>query len=173
MSDFDLVIGMTSYVDISEADDFVMAHFVSDDVQRVAWEELEEDDKAVHLRNALNAIEGVRWVGEKCDATQLLSFPRQKSGTYRDDYFSYGYAQSVAKDVKAAQIEEAVERACPSEASERKKRLNDGLVSSQIGHLRETFTIDFGEGGHRLATIFQSLRAQELMQKYIGSFEVR
>ncbi len=172
MSDDTLIVGVDSYVDVAEADAYVTAHFVSQAEERLAWEGFNEADKAVMLRAGAQAIESVRWTGKKLNETQALSFPRIKTTTFQSPYFTKSYAQSNEQDVKAAQIEEAVARACPSEGTLRKDRLNEGMLYSAIGSMQERYGEIQSAGGVYLASVFESMRAAELMQKYVGSYEV-
>lgn len=172
MSGYDLVVGINSYVDLSEADEYVSAHFVSDADERIKWEAMSDLDKAVFLRAGVQAIESVRWTGKKLSDAQPLCFPRIKFSPFQTPYFTKNYAQSNERDVKEAQIEEAIARACPTDGQMRKARLNDGVRHSAIGSVQESFGEVKSAGGAYLASVFESLQAQELLQKYLGSYEV-
>ena len=172
MNAYELIVGENSYVDVAEADAYVTAHFVSQAEQRLVWEGLSEADKEVFLRAGMQAIESVRWTGKKLSEMQPLSFPRIKRTVFQTPFFTKNYAQSNAQDVKAAQIEEAVARACPAEGQHRKARLNEGVTYSAIGSVQERYGEIKSVGGAYLASVFESVRAEELMQKYVGSYEV-
>lgn len=172
MSGDTLLVGVDSYVDVAEADAYVATHFMSQAKERMTWTALSEADKAVVLRAGVQAIESVRWTGKKLNETQALSFPRIKTTVFQTPYFTKSYAQSNDQDVKAAQIEEALARSCPSEGALRKARLNEGMLYSAIGSVQERYGEIQSAGGAYLASVFESVRAAELMQKYVGSYEV-
>lgn len=71
-----LEVGVDTYITVEEAGEIISLNFLAADVVRVNWENLTEDDKAVCLRQAFRAIEGLPYVGRKTDLSQLTAFPR-------------------------------------------------------------------------------------------------
>lgn len=119
---------MIGYVTLEEADQYVETHYVEDASERTFWEDLDDSDKQVLLLTSFEAIERLPFTGRKTFNSQETMFPRYPSTT-------------VPKDVKAAQIENALIQADTSEAEEAKQyeRLwSAGVSSYSIGNLSET-----------------------------------
>ena len=68
-------------------------------------------------------------------------------------------------DIKAAQIEEAFELACPSSDTEKSAALNGAVQSYSIGHLSETLRT---AGAGTAEAILNSGVAQKLVEQYVG-----
>lgn len=119
---------MIGYVTLEEADLYVATHYVEDSDERTYWEDLDDSDKQVLLLTSFEAIERLPLTGRKTYDSQETMFPRYPSTT-------------VPRDVKAAQVENALAQADAGEAEEAKQyeRLwNAGVSSYSIGSLSET-----------------------------------
>lgn len=173
MTETTLILGQNTYVTLEEAQQYITLHYPSTAPQNTAWQELNPSDQEIHLRNATSTIDNLRWAGKKCTPEQVLSFPRQRPASIQKNNFSKTFSETIEKDIKAAQIEEALERACPTEASDRKAILNQGIQSFQIGHLREHYSSHPSLNANTLAQVLHSLKAQEILTKHQGSYSIR
>lgn len=120
-----LVIG---YVTLEEANLYVATHYVEDADERTYWEDLDDSDKQILLLTSFEAIERLPFPGKKTFDSQENMFPRYP-------------ATSVPKDIKAAQIENALSQANLNESEDAKQyeRLwNAGISSYSIGNLSES-----------------------------------
>ena len=119
---------MIGYVTLEEANLYVETHYVEDSDERTYWEDLDDSDKQVLLLTSFEAIERLPFPGRKTSASQEKMFPRYPQ-------------QQVPKDIKAAQIENALIQANVAENEEAKQyeRLwSAGVSSYSIGNLSET-----------------------------------
>lgn len=119
---------MIGYVTLEEADLYVATHYVEDSNERIYWEDLDNSDKQVLLLTSFEAIERLPFPGKKTYDAQETVFPRYP-------------ATEVPKDIKAAQIENALSQADTDELEDAKQyeRLwNAGISSYSIGDLSES-----------------------------------
>ena len=173
-----LTTGIDTYVTTEEADAYIAMHYLSTDEQRMAWENA-GDDKEIALRRACAALDSLTYRGVKFSFPQPLAFPRYFGENYAmidgilhaPEADRYPELKEVPKEVKAAQIEEALEIISPSEATENREIRNGPVQSYSIGHLSESF--DKASVGS-LQSALASVRAQELIRPYTGGgYEVR
>lgn len=119
---------MIGYVTLEEADLYVATHYVEDSDERTFWEDLDDSDKQVLLLTSFEAIERLPFPGRKTFDSQSTMFPRYPSS-------------EVPRDIKAAQIENAISQANLDESDDAKQyeRLwNAGVSSYTIGNLSES-----------------------------------
>ena len=115
------------YVTLAEADTYIATHYISTDSLRTSWEALSNADKVALLLRSFETIELLPFAGRKADASQEHAFPRYPS-------------QEVPKDIKHAQIENAVASADTStteEAAHYGRLWQFGVQSYSIGNLSE------------------------------------
>lgn len=173
-----LTTGIDTYVTTEEADAYIAMHYLSTDEQRMAWENA-GDDKEIALRRACAALDSLTYRGVKFSFPQPLAFPRYFGENYAmidgilyaPEADRYPELKEVPKEVKAAQIEEALEIASPTEATDNLDIRNGPVQSYSIGHLSETF--ERAEVG-ALQSALASIKAQALIRPYTGgSYEMR
>ena len=173
-----LTVGVDSYVTSDEAGEYIRAHYPSADARAKAWGELSEADQEAFLRRACDSMSHISYRGVTFTAFQPLPFPRYSypgwAMAYRDLIapLSYIYPElaEVPEEIKAAQIEEAFELACPSLDTKNSQAANGPVASYSIGHLSETFR-QAGEGS--VAAVLKSGAAQKLVAPYVGgSYDV-
>lgn len=172
-----IAVGVDSYVTVEDADRYINEWYLSADPQRQAWEGMQEPEKEICLRRACGELERLAYNGVKFAFVQPLSFPRYfgisyemiNGVLYSPEVDRYPELKEVPQDVRAAQIEEALEIASPTEATEARKTRNSAVKSYSIGHLSETFELANG-----IIAILASVKAQELVRQYTGGgFDVR
>ena len=182
-----LVVGINTYAGITEADSYIGKYYVSTNSKRTSWMALSDDDKEVHLRNALQKIENVKWFGEKYNRDeQDLQWPRRAYYKYPQDFkFSYRYnyhpyqksvftynyidEEIMPDEIGYAQIEEALELSSITENEEdevikRRSLQNQGVTSFRLSKLSESYDLD--KGNFPLA-IFISHKAYTYLQRFI------
>lgn len=119
---------MIGYVTLEEADLYVATHYVEDSDERTYWEDLDDSDKQILLLTSYEAIDRLPFPGRKTYDSQETMFPRYPMNT-------------IPRDIKAAQIENALVNANEAESEEAKQyeRLwSAGVSSYSIGNLSET-----------------------------------
>lgn len=124
---------LIGYVSISDANEYIMQHYLADDELRIHWEQLDDDGKAALLRKSLQSIELLPFVGIKTDLEQKLQFPRCPS-------------DKVPWQIKAAQIENAFSKSDPETTEDvhfYERLWTWGVQSYTLGKLSERV----GEGG--------------------------
>lgn len=173
-----LTVGVDSYVTVEQATEYITANYPSTDTRVTAWENLDEADQEVFLRRACVALSELTFRGMTFTAMQTLPFPRY---LYPDGVMayteliaplSYIYPElaEVPQDIINAQIEEALERACPSNDTKKSKAQNGVVRSYSIGHLSETFELAVPGS---VKSVLVSGKAQKLVEPYIGgAFDV-
>ena len=115
------------YVTLAEADAYVATHYISTDNLRTSWEALSSEDRSALLLRSFETIEILPFSGRKTDPQQPYSFPRYPS-------------QEVPKEIKNAQIENALSSADTSTAEEAAhygRLWQFGVQSYSIGNLSE------------------------------------
>lgn len=152
------------YVTTEFADEYVAGHFTSNDNLRLAWENLDDEDKEVLLRRSFESIESLPFPGRKSCLSQPNAFPRWP-GT------------SVPMAVQHAQVENAVSLADESvaEDAEYYERLwQFGVESYSIGNLSESISSGaFSTGGAQASGIV-SAQARRLLTPFMrGGFAIR
>lgn len=124
-----ITVGIDTYVTLAEADAYVAANYLSTDEPLVRWNALISANKEVALRRAASGIELLPFVGKKSLLDQVMAFPRYPSSV-------------VPSDVKAAQIEQALESLDPAyqgSIAANNDLVLRGVTSYRIGKLSETF----------------------------------
>lgn len=168
-----ITVGEDSYVTVAEATEYIGEHYPSTDARVAAWGNLEETDREVFLRRACAALSELPYRGIAFEAFQPLPFPRYfypgAVMAYRELIaplaYLYPELAEVPDDIKAAQIEEAFELACPSSDTEKSDALNGAVQSYSIGHLSETLRT---AGAGTAEAILKSGAAQKLVEQYVG-----
>lgn len=168
-----ITVGEDSYVTVAEATEYIRAHYPSTDARVTAWGNLEESEQEIFLRRACAALSQLSYRGVTFEAFQPLPFPRYfypgAVMAYRELIaplaYLYPELAEVPDDIKAAQIEEAFELACPSSDTEKSTALNGAVQSYSIGHLSETFRT---AGVGTAEAILKSGAAQKFVEQYVG-----
>lgn len=123
------------YGTIEQADSCIAARYSSDSEERVRWEALSKEDKAVYLGSAFDAIEALPFRGRKASSSQETAFPRLP--------YQYGHTDEGAPArVIAAQAELGLylsDTKSRKSSSKRRKLRQDGVKSYSIGDLSESF----------------------------------
>ncbi len=178
-----ITVGTDTYATIAEADAYAAAFYLSDDSKRTTWDETSTEDKEILLRRATQSIEQIRFPGKKCVESQELSFPRDKIHPFPLRRIACFYANGnyyyptepvcvVPDDIKAAEIEEALEMVSPTSGTKLKNRMNKGVSSVRIGSFSESFT-DSTSNITSIKRLLNSIRAQELISSFSnGSFRL-
>lgn len=150
-----MVIG---YVSLEEADEYVTTHYVEDSDERTYWEDLDDEDKEILLRNSFENIERLPFTGRKAKPSQDTAFPRYPATT-------------VPLDVKYAQIENALTLANSAESEEiaqYEKLWSAGVTSYSIGNLSETVgSMTYGAGNFSQSGL-SSAKAKKLLIPFLG-----
>ena len=168
-----LTIGSNTYVTVDEADAYITGNFLPNDKQRGAWEAMDAGDKEICLRRACFRLERLKYRGVKFAFPQALSFPRffganyaMISGVlYAPEADRYPELKEVPQAVKAAQVEEAIEIAAPTKATEDREIRNGAVQSYSIGHMSESFAVATAGS---VAAVLASGAAQEYIARYTG-----
>ena len=193
-----ITVGTDTYITILEADAYIELRYTSTDAQRVAWEDLDDGDKEIHLRNSTAAIEQLKFPGQKNDPDQSLSFPRNIPGAwplrrnpgvlttstmYDPGIYSllptYAYDPSsinvwiiiddVPEDIKSAQAEEALEMASPGDDTQLYNIARNGLKSFSIsGGISESYRDAPSRSQNMPETVLRSTKAQQMVILYTG-----
>lgn len=154
---------LIGYVTLEDADTYVETHYIEDSTERTYWEDLDDDDKKALLLCSFEAIERLPFPGRKTSPGQPNAFPRYPG-------------KDVPRDVKAAQIENALVNADVSASEEIKqyeKLWNAGVTSYRIGNLSETV----GHASYGVAAASQSgvdsPKAKKLLIPFLsGGFNI-
>lgn len=151
---------MSGYVTVQEADEYIRCHYLSTDRSRLAWEELEDADKEILLRNSAEAINSLPFTGRKMYPTQDNAFPRFPSNL-------------VPEAVKAAQIENALtssDESANEDAMLYQRMKAYGVSSYSIGNLSETMVSAASSGGVGISLLSSgivSTKAQSLLEQFL------
>lgn len=151
------------YVTLAEADEYINSHYLEDSDERLYWEDLDDSDKRVLLQVSFEAIDRLPFPGRKTSSAQECMFPRWPS-------------TKVPRDIKAAQIENAIAEADSTSAEEIKQYellWSAGVSSYRIGNLSETV----GNASYGVAAASQggisSPKAKKLLIPYLsGGFRI-
>lgn len=73
-----LEVGVNSYMSVSDANDIVDSLYMSTDKEKIAWDGLSDNDKAVLIYRYTQKVDSDKnlFIGIKKDIAQTLSFPR-------------------------------------------------------------------------------------------------
>lgn len=154
---------MIGYVTLEEADLYVATHYVENAEERTYWEDLDDSDKQILLLTSFEALERLPFPGRKTFNSQDKMFPRYP-------------ATEVPKDIKYAQIENAISLANLTESEDAKqyeKLWNAGVSSYSIGNLSETIgNMSYGMSATTESNI-TSAKAKKLVIPYLsGGFTI-
>lgn len=72
----ELQVGINSYVNVKDADDYISSRYLSKNAARVAWEILEVEDKATALIKACDFLNSLKYTGKRKNQGQKVEFPR-------------------------------------------------------------------------------------------------
>ena len=171
-------INIDTYVNVAEADEYVRKYYLETDEKNAAWAEMTEAQKETALRKAAMAIDSVIYPGRKKDSDQEMEFPRcYKNGyyfplswyeTYTKEGGAWHCMAEVPEKIKHAQVEEALEMACPTGDSQDFEAFNGSVRSFSIGGLKENYGAGYGASVNTVKTALRSKRAQRWMSRYAG-----
>lgn len=168
-----ITVGTDTYISLADADTYIAANYASTDTQRVAWEALSDADKEVYLRKATQAIDSLRIQGAKYDLTQALQFPRDHALAWpvRREYMGvwppYDASGALPTEVISAQVEEALELASPSAASDKLTQTTRGVSEFSIGHFSAKVVVK-DTANLTPETVLASIKAQQLIQRFVS-----
>lgn len=163
-----LTVGTDTYIDLEDAEAYIVDYHLSTDKLVTAWHGIVDDDKEVLLRLAAKKIDCLALVGSKASTAQTMEFPRavyteydferiEVAYTYLDD--SYYIQPAVPDNVKYAQVEIALQLAYG--IPERVSMQMQGVKSFSLGKLSESYS-----GGYNSLTI--SPEAADLLAPYLA-----
>lgn len=151
-------MSLIGYVTLEEANEYVKAHYLSNDALRMGWEGLSEEDRTVLLTKSFQAIELLPFAGRKLTCGQSTAFPR------------WPYKE-VPDAIKWAQIENALAKSDTSNEEDTKyyERLwMYGVESYSIGNLSEkTSTGSYGVRGAQSTGVTSAI-ADRLLRPFLG-----
>ena len=130
-----LELNKNSYVTVSDADNYINAHYRSNNKLRKAWEGLDEADKIASLLSACADIEALPFGGRAMVAGQAMAFPRLP--------YQYTRAAEIPERVKHAQVEFALwqlDDTSTAQAEQRQALQAQGVESFSVGDLSESYT---------------------------------
>lgn len=152
------------YVDLVYADDYISKHYLSNDLIRITWEDLDDVDKEVLLRKSFEAIESLPFTGKKYCIDQPNAFPRCPN-------------EEVPEAIKAAQVENALalsDNAISEDITFYEKLRQFGVDSYSIGNLSESLNDSAGKpDSMSFYGIFSAAAAKLLRQFISGSYNIR
>jgi hypothetical protein len=137
-----ITVGTDSYVTVAEATAYIEAHCPSTDERRQAWAAMEDGDREIYLRNAAAAMNRVAFRGVVFELGQSLAFPRYFGPDYRygpDGKLLTAEEPAVPEEIKAAQVEEGLELACPGEDTEQYMMLKRGVKAVSYDRYSTTY----------------------------------
>jgi len=109
-----LQVGKNTYVTVSEADEYITAHYTEKNILRAHWTVCPEEFKEQYLLKSIQQIEALPFVGRKTVWSSELQFPRTLLNTplytRRSPVFlMYNRSDNeIPEEVKEAQIENAL-----------------------------------------------------------------
>lgn len=71
-----LQVGKNTYVTVSEADEYIAAHYTEKNILRAHWTVCPEEFKEQYLLKSIQQIESLPFVGRKTVWSSELQFPR-------------------------------------------------------------------------------------------------
>lgn len=185
-----LTVGTDSYVTAADAAAYIAEYYLSTDPKAAAWTALQASDQEVLLRRAARQIDLVAYPGQKTVHTQTQAWPRKVargsqgwfvtiapfasfqipqvdySNVVFGDYPS-DYMQTVPDLIKAAQVEEALEYACPDLGTANLTSRLSPEQSIKIGDTHIVYTNTMTPI-NKLNTIIFSLQAQQYLKSFVG-----
>lgn len=156
---------MVGYVTLEQADEYIATHYISTDKLRLAWEDLDDEDKSALLLKSFETIELLPFAGRKTVAGQPNAFPR-----YPDT--------EVPNQIQWAQIENALvasDTASSEEAEHYGRLWQFGVQSYSIGNLSEHISEGAWSSGSTTAVAsgLVSANATRLLKPYLlGSYRI-
>lgn len=153
------------YVTLEQANEYIATHYISTDNLRVSWEALTDEDKSALLLKSFDTIELLPYSGRKTDPSQETAFPRYPM-------------QEVPKQVKYAQIENALtmsDTSATEEAEHYGRLWQFGVQSYSIGNLSERISEGAWSSGSTtsVASGLVSTAATRLLKPFmLGSYRI-
>ena len=161
-----LTIGTDSYISREFADEYISSRYRSTSKERKRWEELQEADKEIILRQACAELDLLPFRGRKASQGQILAFPRLP--------YQYGRVEEIEPlSVKQAQVELALFLSDDKKQSEHEKRSDlqkQGVKSFSVGDLSESYS-DSATGEKAIALVCE--KSARLLKLYLsGGFSL-
>lgn len=179
--EIELEVGINTYVNVQEADNYVYTHFFESSPEYRTWfhEEMQDSDKKRSLISSAVALNNLKYTGAKKVRGQALAFPRKKMvmpGYYMLPFTPQTYDYSLVnggggddglKSAKAAQIENAIMMITlgTSAVTQAKKRNLSGIKSKRADDISETFEIN-----NSTADALTGLYAKEKVEKLLKAW---
>lgn len=150
----ELQVGINSYTNIEDANDYVSSHYLSTNDARKAWEALSDGDKSSALLRSCVGINALKYSGKRAIAGQKLEFPRTNSngvaGVYYVPVFNPAFDQGLGgysatssdglEKAIMAQIENALWYvALDPQVTDGAKIVVRGLTSKSAGPISESY----------------------------------
>lgn len=159
-----VLVGENSYVTLEMAEEYIAKNYAENDAQRIEWDRMRNKDKRVYLLRAAQELERLPYRGMRSDPDQKMAFPRRFCG---------GMDNISPDAVMLAQVEEALELACPGRDTRIWENRTGAVESYSIGELSERYNLAAAYELYAQA-ILKSSRAQALVAVYTGgAYEVR
>lgn len=185
-----LTVGTDSYVIADEAATYLAKYYVSTDPKAVAWTALQVSDQEILLRRAARQIDLVAYPGQKTKPGQVMAWPRTVNrwgngwfitiapfASFQIPQVDYSnvvfgdvpanYVQTVPDLIKAAQVEEALEYACPDLGTANLTSRLSPEQSIKIGDTHIAYT-NAMTPINKLNTLIFSLQAQQYLKSLVG-----
>lgn len=185
-----LTVGTDSYVTVAEALAYVVEYYLSTDLKATTWTALQQSDQEVLLRRAARQLDLVSYPGQKTAPSQTMAWPRRASKFGKGwfvtiapfvsfqlpqvDYsnvvfgdYTTNYVQTVPDLIKAAQVEEALEYACPDLGTANLTARLSPEQSIKIGDTHIAYT-NAMTPINKLNTLIYSLQAQQYLKPLVG-----
>lgn len=184
-----LTIGTDSYVTVEGADAYVTENYLDTDSKAVAWAALSTAKKEIMLRRAARQVDLVPYPGQRTG--QAMAWPRKSTswgnGWYitivpfmsfqvpQVDYSNIVFGDVRSSDpaitvparIQAAQVEEALEYACPDLGTANVAARLSPEQSIKIGDTSITYSNSMTPV-NKLNTIIYSSQAQQLLKPLAG-----
>lgn len=146
-----------SYATVEFADNYIGTHYMSTDSNRIRWEMLDEEDKAVLLNVAHDVIDSLPLTGRKTCMNQVDAFPRCPD-------------KAVPTVVLNAECELALalsDEANNASLEEYRKMVEYGIQSYSIGNFSETL-LTYNKSSLELQYGLNSAKAKRLLTPWLS-----
>lgn len=146
-----------SYNTVDEADSYVASHYLATDAERLEWEKLDEDSKAILLTRSKEVIDNLPLRGRKSECTQPDAFPRDGQTV-------------VPEQVKAAEVELAIalsDTDAKEVQNQYQKMVDYGISSYSIGNFSESI-LAYQKNSVSMLYGLISNTAERLLQPWMG-----
>ena len=111
------------YISVTDANDYISSHFLSDNAQRTKWEALADEDKIVLVTRAYEDIDNLKFAGNKSTYEQTTQFPRSGS-------------KIIPTEVKHAQVLQAISYLADNSGFD---AIRNGIAAESVGSLSTTY----------------------------------